>query len=391
MIAVIADDFTGAAEIGGIGLRHGLRVIIETEVNQPKDVDLLVIATDTRSMTEEDAARNTILVTKKLMELGPRFIFKKIDSALRGNIACEIIAQMGAMNKQRALIIAANPIFNRIILNGQYTIDGVPLHQTSFASDPEFPVKTSSVKDIIDNNKYSVFAGLSPWDYQPQSGLIAGDVRNFGDLEAWAAQMDENTIPAGSSGFFDALLSKYKTSKAKDNVEINPYGEKILFVLGSMFPKDNNFISKILENDYYRSNMPEEMYFNKNFSPEWIDFWANDIIQGIEKHQKVFITITHPISNEQDISSRIKEILGIVIKKVTQKTTFNELIIEGGGTTSVILQHLQIKKLIPIKEIDTGIIRMKMEGLPGICLITKPGSYTWPSRLWPNQNIKLLS
>jgi D-threonate/D-erythronate kinase len=391
MIAVIADDFTGAAEIGGIGLRHGLKVIIETEVNQPKDIDLLVIATDTRSMTEEDAARNTILVTKKLMELGPRFIFKKIDSALRGNIASEIIAQMGAMNKQKALIIAANPIFKRIILNGQYSIDGVPLHQTNFATDPEFPVSTSSVKDIISNDKYSVFTGLTPWDYQPQNGLIAGDVRNFGDLEAWAAQTDENTIPAGSSGFFDALLTKEKNLKTKGDMELCPFGEKILFVLGSMFPKDNDYISKLSENGYYISNMPEEIYFNKNFSSEWIDFWANDIVQGIEKHQKVFASVTHTISSEPGISSRIKETLGIVIKKVLQKTTLNELIIEGGGTTSVILQHLQIKKLIPVKEIDTGIIRMKMDGLSGICLTTKPGSYSWPQMEWPTQNMNQLT
>jgi len=39
MIAVIADDFTGAAEIGGVGLRYGLQVLIETEVNDVSDVD----------------------------------------------------------------------------------------------------------------------------------------------------------------------------------------------------------------------------------------------------------------------------------------------------------------------------------------------------------------
>ena len=32
MIVVIADDFTGAAEIGGIGLKYGLKVVIETNL-----------------------------------------------------------------------------------------------------------------------------------------------------------------------------------------------------------------------------------------------------------------------------------------------------------------------------------------------------------------------
>ena len=55
MIAVIADDFTGAAEIGGIGLRHGMRVVIETEPVPNGQVDLLVIATDSRSKNQQDA------------------------------------------------------------------------------------------------------------------------------------------------------------------------------------------------------------------------------------------------------------------------------------------------------------------------------------------------
>jgi uncharacterized protein YgbK (DUF1537 family) len=388
MIAVIADDFTGAAEIGGIGLRHGLKVIIETEVNNPKDFDLLVIATDTRSMTEDAAARFTLELTKKLMELKPLYIYKKIDSVLRGNIACEISAQMEAMKKQKALIVAANPVFKRIIRNGQYTIDGIPLHQTSFAADPEFPVSTSSVKDIIGNKKYAVMSGLTPTDPQPQKGLIAGDVRNFGDLEAWAAQIDENTIPAGSSGFFDALLARERNGQYANSSKNCTLGEKILYVLGSTFPKDSDFLSTIAQNGFYLSNMPENICSNKNSAPASIDLWVNDIVESIQKHKKVLASVPSIISNDPGISSRIKEAFGIVVQKVIQKTAIDELIIEGGGTTSVILTHLRVKKLIPIKEIDTGIIRMKMDGLPGICLTTKPGSYLWTKMEWTTNRTK---
>ena len=41
MIAVIADDFTGAAEIGGIGLRYGLDVIIQTKNVSQTACDLI--------------------------------------------------------------------------------------------------------------------------------------------------------------------------------------------------------------------------------------------------------------------------------------------------------------------------------------------------------------
>jgi len=94
MIAVIADDFTGAAEIGGVGLRYGLQVLIETVVNDVSNVDLLVIATDTRSLEASQASEEMAKITGQLMQLHPDIIFKKIDSVLRGHVALELEAQM---------------------------------------------------------------------------------------------------------------------------------------------------------------------------------------------------------------------------------------------------------------------------------------------------------
>ena len=81
MIAVIADDFTGAAEIGGIGLRHGLDVVIETEPIQNGNTDLLVIATDNRSLPKDEAALKIEYITAELMKLKPDIIYKKIEAS----------------------------------------------------------------------------------------------------------------------------------------------------------------------------------------------------------------------------------------------------------------------------------------------------------------------
>ena len=72
MIAVIADDFTGAAEIGGIGLKYGLNVIIETKVQEVSEADLLVIATDTRSLSADQASLEIEKITKHFHHLGQK-------------------------------------------------------------------------------------------------------------------------------------------------------------------------------------------------------------------------------------------------------------------------------------------------------------------------------
>ena len=56
MIVVLADDLTGAAELGGIGLRFNLDVEIDMAVNPQSKARLLIISTDTRSMKRKQAA-----------------------------------------------------------------------------------------------------------------------------------------------------------------------------------------------------------------------------------------------------------------------------------------------------------------------------------------------
>ncbi|HEY1022959.1 MAG TPA: four-carbon acid sugar kinase family protein, partial [Flavisolibacter sp.] len=71
MIVVIADDITGAAELAGIGLRYGLKVLVSAEVGASTQHDLHVIFTNTRSMPEADAVRTMRYLTEQVKGLAP--------------------------------------------------------------------------------------------------------------------------------------------------------------------------------------------------------------------------------------------------------------------------------------------------------------------------------
>src|SRR5690242_12797659 len=103
MIVVIADDLTGAAELAGIGMRYGMRTevwmgetlvgvetvgrtetvarmetVARTEAvagaeTLADQVELLVIATDTRSMRREDAVEETLRVSRAVLKLRPEW------------------------------------------------------------------------------------------------------------------------------------------------------------------------------------------------------------------------------------------------------------------------------------------------------------------------------
>ena len=77
----------------------------------------------------------------------PCVLFKKTDSALRGHVVAELTALMEATGYRRAVYLPANPSKGRIIKDGAYYINGNPIHETDFSFDPEFPAKTSVLRE----------------------------------------------------------------------------------------------------------------------------------------------------------------------------------------------------------------------------------------------------
>ena len=173
---VIADDITGAAEIAGIAFSQGQQVRLVC--GSPLCCDhvaaqTMVIATDTRSMSEAEAVTT---IKRMILPLymegdGGRLLFKKTDSALRGHVVAELSALMEATGYQRAVYLPANPTKGRVIKNGVYYIKevsgerlevrDVPISETAFNYDPEFPAKTS-VSFVAG---VSVYRNLKPEDF----------------------------------------------------------------------------------------------------------------------------------------------------------------------------------------------------------------------------------
>ena len=69
MIAVIADDFTGAAELAGISLRYGLSVEVFLNNVTATDADVIVVCTDSRSLNNTNAKEVTAKVVKNVLQL----------------------------------------------------------------------------------------------------------------------------------------------------------------------------------------------------------------------------------------------------------------------------------------------------------------------------------
>jgi uncharacterized protein YgbK (DUF1537 family) len=375
MIAVIADDFTGAAEIAGIALQHGLRVELGITTAAPADTDVYILCTDTRSMNKADAINVAGESMRRIMALKPSLIYKKIDSVFRGYVLEEVKAEMKELGNDAAMIVAGNSLLGRTIKNGNYFINNIPIHQTDFANDPEFAIKDSSVINMLraDKNEVSV---LNSNAELPVKGIVAGEVSSKEELITWATKAYSQRALVGSGDFFSAILDiKYKTiTPVKQSPEL-PF----IYVSGTAFAERNEFISGLLKNDPKNAAgvyLTPGMIATSNAND---DLWMNRVRDILQKKQRLLIAIDNDIRKQYDVTAlSLRTTMADVVKTIVENENVAELFIEGGSTAGAILSALSITKLSPMSEWQRGVVRMKAGNL---YITVKPGSYPLPERV----------
>jgi uncharacterized protein YgbK (DUF1537 family) len=140
MIRVFADDLTGAAELAGMCKQHGLKTILTLVPEAQDHAEAIVYCTDSRSMDLASALTVTQQFLEPIASAKNGMVYKKTDSVLRGHVMDELLLQMHQMGYQRVLFIPQNPSMGRIIIDGQYFVNGKLLSETSFADDPELTI-----------------------------------------------------------------------------------------------------------------------------------------------------------------------------------------------------------------------------------------------------------
>src|SRR5829696_6365168 len=149
-VAIIADDLTGAADTGVQLARAGYRTAVafrDAPIPPAEDLDAVALDTDSRAMPAGFAA-------KRVMEAGhtvrhARIVYKKLDSTLRGPIAAELAAALGASGRDRAVVAPAFPAAGRTTVDGVQLVRGVPVHETEAKNDPRTPVREGHVPTLL--------------------------------------------------------------------------------------------------------------------------------------------------------------------------------------------------------------------------------------------------
>ena len=253
-IAVLADDLTGAADTGVqfarlFGSAH-LMPAANLAAGSVPDSRALSVFTVSRSLPPREAGLAAAWAAQALKTAEPEWIYKKIDSCMRGNVGAEVEAMLDRLDRPVSFIVPAFPDQGRTTVDGVHLVKGVPVHETEMGRDPVHPVPESSLAALVGRQSRAKIARIDLKTLEAGPDGLAAKVRglihdgarhivfdsvNQAHLDA-IADLAVNRFPAalpvGSAGLAASLSALLASDEVSPPGDLTTPGPK-LFICGS--------------------------------------------------------------------------------------------------------------------------------------------------------------
>jgi uncharacterized protein YgbK (DUF1537 family) len=372
-VLAIADDATGALETGaklaGSGIGSLVTIQRRLELNPPA----LVVDTETRHLTGETARDRVRALGREARLLGVRYIYKKTDSTLRGNIGAEFRGLLDVFDDRPIVYVPAWPLMGRTVKHGRLLVNDLPLERTAFARDIRSPVKSGSILEVLGSNcpvkvrlaaEASALRAILGGGAAGEVALCDGSTEE--DLEVLASALtayDAPYIAAGPTGFLGHWIGRLLPSTRRTS-EL-PDMRRGLVVSGSLHPVSVQQIHAA-----GRAGLP---VFHLSPAPSSDSELSAGVSTALLTHRWAgLVTSPRTRSGAEAVAGRLASITRAVL---TQEGT-GLLVIFGGDTTLAIFQALGIETVTSCTELLPG-IPLSRASFAGrrLDVITKAGGF----------------
>jgi uncharacterized protein YgbK (DUF1537 family) len=389
MTGVIADDLTGAAELGAVGLRHGLSAEIVLSGEPSGRAGLVCVDTNSRSCKPAAAAKRATAAAKMLRAAGALWIYKKVDSVLRGQVTAEVEAVMKQLQLSRGLLVPANPSLGRTIHDGQYFVQGRPIHKTEFARDPEYPRRSSQVVRLLAPPKNFLLRVVNG-ERSPANGtIVIGEASTPEDVRRWAGYREATVLAAGGAEFFNALLG-YEISDLPrvENFSMaeNAAGRE-LFISGTSTQNARQFVQAEKRRKTPVFSLPPELARGAEFTPAAVRAVAQRVVVGFQNSSRVILAVGLPPVRDMEVARKLSKSIVRVAEQVMRQVTVARVFAEGGATAAELVRRMGWSRLKVLRELAPGVATLAVDGGESILLTIKPGTYAWPAH-WTSNPVK---
>ncbi|GAB7388880.1 D-threonate kinase [Bacillaceae bacterium] len=417
---VIADDLTGANDTGLQFFKRGFPALVSMDpdaTGEPAGEEgVWVVNTETRSLSPDGAYRKIAELAKRWQFDAFPFVYKKIDSTMRGNVGAELEALMDHAAFDGAIIVPAYPENGRVTVGGYHLIRQVLLEDSEIARDPKFPVSESFLPCLLQEQTKRKVGHIPIRDIRGDrlarkvDELLAAGVEFIvcdsvadRDLKAIAnlvSKRGKRFLWVGSAGLAGRLADALQKS---DGVEIvrrgsdsggsggEGTGRPTLVVAGSVSAVTRNQVEYLSRHHFSVMPIDPLLLLQEGFI-EGRDFRsfvekASEIlasgenlvittIQSDEKRDEIEAFLAKHSLSQCEAGNRIAANIGFIASTLITRDRVNGAVLTGGDIAYQTCRQLGIRALRIVGEVEEGIPLCRTVGpLEGLPVVTKAGAF----------------
>lgn len=411
MIGIIADDITGANDIGIMYAKAGITTHVypmeawaAEGLNQP---EVLVLDTHSRLDTRDEAYRKVYEMTLKLQEAGCARYINKTCSVFRGNIGAEFDAMLDALGASFGIVVLGFPKNGRTTLGGIHYVHGKKLEESEFRHDPVHPMQQSDLVEIlqsqtdrrvglltidkVDAGEDEVKSGLAD---MKQAGFhyVIVDVRDQQSLKTIAKAVQDEPIICGSSALAEELALLHKPlPDIHDAGQPLPElgGTAVLCAAGSLMPQSAAQIAYAKQAGVPALELESMLLFDETEKQSHCSHLVEEASRLLKDGSDVLIHASNtPLQvtatklrgqelglSNTEVSRLVSDTLARVLRSVVDATGQQRLLIAGGETSAEVCEKLGISGLRIWQEIEPGLPSCLSLQTPPRFLVLKSGSF----------------
>lgn len=398
-LLIIADDFTGALDTGVQFAARGAGTRVATDPaydfsRAGAEVQVLVLDAETRHLPPEAAYRVVFRAVRDALAAGFTHVYKKTDSALRGNIGAELTAAMEAAGADSLAFLPALPGMNRITRGGVHYIDGVPVAESVFGRDPFEPVRASSVREIIAAQSRVPVALCGRGEAaDARPGIRVYDAESDGELLEAGKRLGPEGLRlcAGCAGFAPVLA---ELLGLKGSPPERPELVPALFVAcGSVNPVTLRQMEEAEAAGFARVRLSPV----QKLEPSWLETPDCDAavrawLETAGRKRRFILDVNDPPGRDdtavyagerglttEDLRVGISGQAGRLVRRLLDGGLNATLLCTGGDTLLSLTRVVGVPELLPVCELDAGAVltAFSYQGKP-YHIISKSGGFGKP-------------
>ena len=411
-LAIIADDFTGSNDTGVQFSKKGLKTVVSFELDKIKKIsgqtDVVVVDTESRADEKKVAYEKVYKVAKNLKYQNIDYIYKKLDSTLRGNIGSEIEGAMEGGGYDIAIVAPALPANGRKTIGGNQFVHDIPLEKTEIAEDPVTPVKYSYVADIIGEQTEKEIGVINIKDViqgkdnlldklidQVKAGksIIVIDSISKKDLDVVAEtinEFDRKCLLVGSAGFAESLPEALElTTQDKKEYRMSGAVAGIVGSVSDISREQINYAREYIDG-LTVIDVNLENVLNNDFESE-ITRIRNEINSKLKSNKDVIIRSAKERQmvekarkiggdnglSEREVSGKIAQFMGQMARELYFNKEIKALFMTGGDIAIKSASIIGAEASNIVDEVLPGIPLSYLAGedLPQKPVVTKAGAF----------------